>query len=66
MVVDVLNDAIRERGIPIAELARRTGMDGELLRRSLSGNRNLRATELVAICNELHLEVEDFLAVTSS
>lgn len=64
MVVDVLNNVIRERGIPVAELARRAGIDGELLRRSLCGTRNLRATELVAICKVLHLEVEDFLAVS--
>lgn len=65
MVIDVLNGVIRERGIPIAELARRAGIDGELLRRSLCGTRNLRATELIAICKELHLEVEDFLAVSN-
>ena len=64
MVVYVLNDAIHKRGITIAELARRVGMNDELLRRSLANQRKLKATELVALCNELNLEVEDFLTLS--
>ena len=62
MVIDVLNDRIRERGIPTSELARRTGLNSELLRRSLSGSRNLRADEFVSLCHELDLDTSDFIS----
>lgn len=61
MVIDVLNKRIKERGIPTSELARRTGLDSELLRRSLAGTRNLRADEFVRLCHELSLDTKDFV-----
>ena len=60
MVIDVLNDKIRERGIPSAELARRAGIEPELLRRSLAGSRKLTADEFVRVCHELSLDTPDF------
>lgn len=62
MVTEVLNRCIKERGIPISELARRTSLDAELLRRSLAGTRNLRADEFVVLCHELMLNTEDFIS----
>jgi len=62
MVTDVLNQRIKERGIPVSELARRTNLDAELLRRSLAGTRNLRADEFVALCHELMLDTCDFVS----
>jgi hypothetical protein len=59
-VIDVLNHRITERGIPVSELSRRIGMNDELLRRSLTGSRNLKATEFVELCYELDLDIEDF------
>lgn len=59
-VIDVLNERINERGIPVSELSRRVAMNDELLRRSLTGNRNLKAVEFVAICKELELDIDDF------
>lgn len=59
-VIDVLNERINERGIPVSELSRRVDMNDELLRRSLTGNRNLKAVEFVAICKELELDIDDF------
>lgn len=59
-VIDVLNHRINERGIPVSELSRRIGMNDELLRRSLTGGRNLKATEFVGLCHELDLDIEDF------
>lgn len=35
-------------------------MNDELLRRSLNGTRVLKATEFVAVCRELGLDIEDF------
>lgn len=66
MVTEVLNRRIKERGIPISELARRTNLDAELLRRSLAGTRNLRADEFVVLCHELMLDTNDFISVPVS
>ena len=60
MVIDVLNEKINERGIPVSELARRVGLDPELLRRSLAGSRNLKAEEFVNLCHELKLGISAF------
>ena len=61
MVIDILNERINERGIPTSELARRVGLNAELLRRSLAGTRNLRADEFVCLCHELNLDTADFI-----
>lgn len=61
MVIDVLNERIKDRGIPTSELARRVGLDAELLRRSLAGTRNLKADEFVELCHELSLNTSDFI-----
>ena len=60
-IVEVLNKRIRERGISISELARRVGMNGEMLRRSLAGNRKVKADEFINLCCELSLDIEDFM-----
>ena len=59
-VTDVLNQRITQRGISVSELSRRVHMNDELLRRSLNGTRALKATEFVAVCHELDLDIEDF------
>lgn len=59
-VIDVLNERINERGIPVSELSRRVDMNDELLRRSLANSRNLKAVEFVALCQELELDIDDF------
>lgn len=58
---EVIDAAVQKRGIPIAELSRRVGIDSELLRRSLSGNRKIGADEFVALCTELELGITDFV-----
>lgn len=42
-----------ERGIPVAELARRIGVDRKRLWRVLNGERAMRADEFVRLCAEL-------------
>ena len=59
-VIDVVNEARERRGIPMAELARRTGIKYEGLRVSLDGRRTLTAAELVSLCKELELDMSDF------
>lgn len=60
---EVVRQRVEQRGIPNAELARRTHINSELLRRSLMGERNLRADEFVSLCNELDLSLADFAEV---
>lgn len=60
---EILNKRVEERGIPVAVLARRTGMNSELLRRSLKGDRKLDAEEFIPLCKELGLSLSDFPAV---
>lgn len=57
---EVINEEVEKRGIPIAELGRRVGMDSELLRRSLNGMRSIKSYEFVPLCFELGLSIEDF------
>lgn len=63
-ITEVINERIERRGIPFSRLARRIGMRPELLRRCLNGTRKLRATELVSLCHELGLELDDFEKVS--
>ena len=49
-----------ERGIPVAELARRVGVDRKRLGRILNGERAMRADEFVRLCEELKLGLERF------
>ena len=59
-IIKVLNTRIKERGITISELSRRVGMNSEMLRRSLAGERNVKADEFINLCRELSLDIEDF------
>ena len=64
-VIPVIRERIKRYGIPNAELARRVGMHPEMLRRCLNGTRKLRATELVSLCHELGLKLDDFEKVSA-
>lgn len=59
-VSEVIEQRREEYGMPIAELARRTGIDYQQLWMSLGGKRGITAGELVAICRVLGLSLEDF------
>ena len=50
-----------ERGIPVAELARRIGVDGKRLWRVLNGERVMRADEFVRLCMELGVGLGRFI-----
>lgn len=60
---EVIEAAVQQRGIPVSELARRIGTNGELLRRSLAGDRKIAADEFLALCRELNLTLDDFKQV---
>lgn len=59
-IEDVVRDRIEERGITVAETARRCPMNDQLLRRSLYGKRAIKSIELVRLCFVLGLTFEDF------
>ena len=48
-----MEEARFERGIPVAELARRIGVDRKRLWRVLNGERAMRADEFVRLCAAL-------------
>ena len=50
-----------ERGISVAELARRIGVDRKRLWRVLNGERAMRADELVRLCAELGVGLGCFM-----
>lgn len=59
-VNEVISDKVKQRGISCAELARRTDMHKEVLRRCLRGKRAIRADELLKLCAELDMNMSDF------
>lgn len=59
-VNEVISNRVKQRGISCAELARRTNMHKEVLRRCLHGKRAIRADELLKLCAELDMSMSDF------
>ena len=59
-IIEVINGKKDSRGISLAELARRTGIEYEALRTALEGKRNMRASEFLCLCQELDLTLSDF------
>lgn len=58
---EVIARKVSEVGISNSELARRIGMNKELLRRSLIGERKINADEFVKLCEQLELDIKDFI-----
>lgn len=56
-VLEVKRD---ERGISFAELARRTGVNYDVLIRAFRGKSMLKGDQLIRVCRELHLDMSDF------
>lgn len=59
---EVIADRVKKIGITVAELSRRTEIDSELLRRSLLGERSIKADELVSLCHELDISISDLVS----
>lgn len=59
-ISEVISERRRKRGIPVSELSKRTGIHYSALSESLKGNRNIKATEFVALCKELEMTLDDF------
>lgn len=61
LIAAKMEQARWERGIPVAELARRIGVDRKRLWRVLNGERAMRADEFVRLCMELGVGLGRFL-----
>ena len=61
-VGSVIAKRVEDRGISFAELARRVGMNAEVVRRVCKGEAMPKGDQLVRICIELDLNIEDFAA----
>lgn len=59
-VSTVLEDKRRAIGITIAELARRTDINYDVLSRALKGKTMLKGDQLLLLCNELGLDFSAF------
>ena len=60
---EVVNRRVKRTGITVSELARRADMQQGLLRKTLIGERVLKADEFVRLCRELELDLSDFAEV---
>ena len=60
-VVKAIERARRERGIPVAELARRIGVDRKRLWRVLNMERRMRVEEFLALCIALRIDPRAFI-----
>lgn len=60
-IIMALNRIKDARGISVAELARRAGIDSKRLWYILDGQRNLRADEFVRLCIVLNVGMRPFL-----
>lgn len=60
---EVIRKYITDNGIKQNFVAEKIGMTPEILRRSIEGQRKLKADELIAICQLLSLTIEDFTVV---
>ena len=60
-VVKAIERARREQGSPIAELARRIGVDRKRLWRVLNMERRMRIEEFLALCVALRIDPRAFI-----
>lgn len=60
-IVEVIDRAREERGMPSYELARRARIDEEHMRRVFRRERGLKAEELVRLCFVLKLPLESLI-----
>ena len=65
MIGEVLGARRAERGITYAELARRTQINEDMVSRFCKGEAMPKGDQLIRLCKELDLDVEDFDPVTA-
>lgn len=60
-VAKTLSETVRNRGIMMSFISRKTGISSDALSRSFSGQRKLSADEMILICNAIGLDVHDLI-----
>lgn len=61
---DVLEGRRAQRGISFAELARRTNINEDMVSRFCKGESMPKGLQLISLCRELELDLEDFEEVS--
>lgn len=59
---EMIESVRRRQGIPVAELARRIGVDRKRLWRVLNGKREMRVDEFLALCVALRVDPRTFIS----
>lgn len=65
-ISQVIEGKRKERGIPYAELARRCGINNDMVSRFCKGTSMPSGEQLVKLCAELDLELNDFTKVAAT
>lgn len=60
-VAKTLGETVRNRGVMISFISRKTGISVDALSKSFAGQRRLSADEMILICNALGLDVHDLI-----
>ncbi len=55
--LELFNQALKEKGTTVSFVSRRTGLNYEVLRRTLRGTRPMRADELISVAAALGFEI---------
>lgn len=53
-----INETLKKRGTPISFVSKKAGLNYEVLRKTLAGERPMRADELIAIADVLGYKVD--------
>ena len=61
MVTKRISDYVESKGITLAFLAKKSGVDYEKIYKSFKGNRKLQIDEYMAICEALELDPDTFM-----
>lgn len=59
-IAAVLEQRRSDRGIPVSELSRRVEMNPNVLHRVLKGSSMPKGDQLIKLCKELKLDIDDF------
>lgn len=62
----VLESRRKDRGISYAELSRRTHINEDMVSRFCKGVSMPKANQFIDLCEELNLDIEDFIPTNSS
>ena len=59
-ITQAVSAFIKDKGIQVSTISRKTGISRDILHNSFSGKRKLRADEYLAVCDFLEKDPKDF------